>query len=293
MKTKLVRPVLVKDNTELNIGDLCISPRYKGKLLKFGSFENSYSQVCVKQQIVLTSLDSEENIEVGDTFLYQFGPFKSDWEIISCTKENIEGIKDNCKKVIAQQCQLSPKLIEKLFEEYNSTGLKDFEIGMEECFNHICDKYENILYPSDYVNCQGNLVKLFKKNGELAFNVYGKDEYVREYFRNDITRCDSKGYFLPSEKAILIYKPKLTNGFITNIAFIDDKIIYWAKQLEHKSLSLHELVENAKWLINKVAYTESETREIARQASILYLPSDIDEESYNEDFNVWFQKNKK
>jgi hypothetical protein len=32
----------------------------------------------------------------------------------------------------------------------------------------------------------------------------------------------------------------------------EEKIIYWAKQLEHKSLSLHELVENAKWLLRHV-----------------------------------------
>ena len=29
----------------------------------------------------------------------------------------------------------------------------------------------------------------------------------------------------------------------------EEKILYWAKQLEHKSLSVHELVENAKWLL--------------------------------------------
>jgi len=29
----------------------------------------------------------------------------------------------------------------------------------------------------------------------------------------------------------------------------DELILYWAKQLEHISLSLHELVENGKWLI--------------------------------------------
>lgn len=32
----------------------------------------------------------------------------------------------------------------------------------------------------------------------------------------------------------------------------DKKILYWARQLEHKSLSLHELVENAKWLLDNV-----------------------------------------
>jgi hypothetical protein len=32
----------------------------------------------------------------------------------------------------------------------------------------------------------------------------------------------------------------------------EEKIIYWAKQLENKSLSLHELVENAKWLLEHV-----------------------------------------
>lgn len=32
----------------------------------------------------------------------------------------------------------------------------------------------------------------------------------------------------------------------------EEKILYWAKSLEHKSLSLHELVENAKWLLHNV-----------------------------------------
>lgn len=31
----------------------------------------------------------------------------------------------------------------------------------------------------------------------------------------------------------------------------NELILYWAKQLEHKSLSVHELVENANWLIDK------------------------------------------
>lgn len=30
----------------------------------------------------------------------------------------------------------------------------------------------------------------------------------------------------------------------------EEKILYWAKSLEHKSLSVHELVENAKWLLS-------------------------------------------
>jgi len=29
----------------------------------------------------------------------------------------------------------------------------------------------------------------------------------------------------------------------------EEMIIYWSKQLEHKSLSLHEIVENVKWLL--------------------------------------------
>ncbi len=32
----------------------------------------------------------------------------------------------------------------------------------------------------------------------------------------------------------------------------DEKILYWAKQLEGKKLSLHELVENATWLVNHI-----------------------------------------
>lgn len=32
----------------------------------------------------------------------------------------------------------------------------------------------------------------------------------------------------------------------------DEKILYWAKRLEHKSLSVNELVENAKWLLDHI-----------------------------------------
>ena len=39
---------------------------------------------------------------------------------------------------------------------------------------------------------------------------------------------------------------------LSNVNERDTKILYWAKQLEHKSLSLHELVENAKWLLDNV-----------------------------------------
>jgi len=42
------------------------------------------------------------------------------------------------------------------------------------------------------------------------------------------------------------------NEVLPYVSERDAKIIYWAKQLEHKSLSLHELVENAKWLLDHV-----------------------------------------
>jgi len=47
-------------------------------------------------------------------------------------------------------------------------------------------------------------------------------------------------------------KEQKGNGVLPCVSERDEKIIYWAKQLEHKSLSLHELVENAKWLLEHV-----------------------------------------
>ena len=32
----------------------------------------------------------------------------------------------------------------------------------------------------------------------------------------------------------------------------EELILYWAKTVEHKSLSLHELVQNVKWLFTKL-----------------------------------------
>lgn len=43
---KLCRPVFTKCQGLPNVGDLCTSARYPGKLLVFGKFEGSYLAEC-------------------------------------------------------------------------------------------------------------------------------------------------------------------------------------------------------------------------------------------------------
>lgn len=40
--------------------------------------------------------------------------------------------------------------------------------------------------------------------------------------------------------------------WISQKKLINEKILYWAKQLEHKSLSVDELVKNAEWLLSHI-----------------------------------------
>lgn len=143
MKTKLIRPILLESKKDVQLwinlnNKLCFHP--------------SPCKLAGGQQLILISLESNEKIAVGDMCHYGKSLF-----LIETIVDNRTYLRPNdlkiqgkfiydmsyceftsftlLKKVVFQQSQLSPELINKLIEEYNSTGkFEDFEIEMEEFY---------------------------------------------------------------------------------------------------------------------------------------------------------------
>ena len=125
MNTIRIRPLLVESKEIPNVGDLCFSPRYEGKLLVFGNFENSYQNECKKQELILISLE-DEKIE-GNNYVYN-----NKRKIIELFKY-IQGTCEEifCRKVITRQSQIPAEYISKFIEQYNNGSVEDLEIEME------------------------------------------------------------------------------------------------------------------------------------------------------------------
>jgi len=140
MKTKKVKPVLVESESKSCKGDLVIVTQKLG--IHIANTEPSYHN---KQELILISLEDEK---IDDSKERYFESSNGMINIITDKNVNIIG---NYYNIVAYQSQLSPELIQQLVNEYNSDGMKDFEIRMEEKFNlrfytpaggiECCEKY--------------------------------------------------------------------------------------------------------------------------------------------------------
>lgn len=140
MKTKQCKPALVEKKELPHFGDLCFSPRYIGKILIFGNFENSYQDECKKQELILISLDPDDKIEEGELVYIDLAENSRITKVISLEGKhpiyNID-IEEGCaqltslKKIVAIQSQLSPEYRMQFIEEYNKGEVKDVEIELE------------------------------------------------------------------------------------------------------------------------------------------------------------------
>lgn len=133
MKTKLVRPILIETGPGVAFkGQLCLR---SGNHSIFKIKEDTYVGWLNLQQFVLISLDSDDKIEEGESYVYWDGNKYSIRENLNC-KNLPGGTVDAGIKIIAQQSQLSPEYIQQFIEEYNNGEIKDIEIEMHEepCF---------------------------------------------------------------------------------------------------------------------------------------------------------------
>jgi hypothetical protein len=137
MKTKKVRPVLVKGKNKVHDIYMIDNLEYQ--------IDKKISMNGIEQQLILISLE-DEKIEVGDKVHFEI----MNGLIFVKENSNIGYNPDFCKKVIANQDQLSPELIQQLVDEYNNGGMKDFEIEMKDWCDYDDDCTWGGLDNSDY-----------------------------------------------------------------------------------------------------------------------------------------------
>lgn len=147
MKTLRVRPVLVETSEKSRICHL--SPKgIQYKDLRFLEIECSIILNSINYDIVLIS--PNDCAKVGDMYYDEHN------NLVLKATEYTDHEVYLYKKVIANQRQFSDELTEKLVEEYNNGGMKDFEIEIERMYlragkNKDLDSYEPTLSEQGYI----------------------------------------------------------------------------------------------------------------------------------------------
>lgn len=265
MNTITVRPILVKKNNKRpKIGDICKNSIQVFIWCKEHEMYNvletlpDYKNTKV-QKLILISLDSKDKLNINDKVYLDLG------------------------------------------ENSRITTIKNLN-GSHPIFNIDCGCAK-----------RESLKKIIAKQSQIPSEYISK--FIDEYNTGMVNDIKIKGESILNNEIISIYKFnwKLKNGFITidnenipeNIplsdidendicSFPDNKILYWAKQLSNKSLSTQELVENVKWLINKIAYTEDEVKQLFIRRANEFSPSSkpFGDLLLRQDLE-WFNLNKK
>lgn len=184
MKTLRVRPVLVETTDKSRICHLTQKAKHLNWPIALHEIECSIILDSINYDIVLISLDNRDFKE-GDTVYSEV--LDEIFELTNCELiDNLNnGVDSGIFKVIANQKQFSDELTEKLVEEYNNGGMKDFEIEMNDI------TFENSPHSNEVINIISN------------------SELVGSFYKEQTVLCDTivKKY----------NKPKLTNGYITTV----------------------------------------------------------------------------
>lgn len=176
MKTHRIRPILLKKNTEsINIGDLVL-PNNPNKInegnlgIAVRSFEKNDAYSAY--ELILVSLE-DEKIEANDKVYRHYDGGGSHIGIALPKSDELKRVKDKrAFKLIATQNQLSPELIQRLIDEYNNGGMKDFEIEMtvKDCL----ESHEgNTIYEPILAN---GFVTVVNKDSELVYFPFKVDK---------------------------------------------------------------------------------------------------------------------
>ena len=127
---------------------------------------------------------------------------------------------------------------------------------------------------------QGGIMDLFCNAIDKGHNPPITEE-IKKHFPPDFDFLGEKGFVYPYDKnylkipinehsTLLIPKDDLMEKTSN-----EEKIVYWAKNLEHKSLSLHELVEEGKWLVSHCSNIEDNKQyytQLVKEGNLDELP---------------------
>lgn len=153
MKTKLCRPVLVETTDKDNIYNLLSRPN--GNVLKCNTgaeYRRLLSLGWIPKELILISLDPNEEIEKGDICFNESNPDDTRNNLIKISSEIAcynANILPSWKKIIAIQPQLSPEYIQQFIEQYNYGKVEDVQIEMEEMgrMNLLGERKPNVFEP--------------------------------------------------------------------------------------------------------------------------------------------------
>ena len=173
----------VKENIQSGTNRLFIDKFGKLFIDSSFSFYDIIELQLTRQQLIMISLDPNEEIEVGDKYL-------DDCELI---REAFTNDKDywskrpEYQKIITTQDQLSFEYIKQFIEEYNRGEVKDIEVEKVFILDTICSKpcsQQRVKLVDEFVNViDKNKTKLqleFEKQTPTIKNIKGK-EYLQVY----------------------------------------------------------------------------------------------------------------
>jgi len=302
MNTITVRPILVKKNNKRpKIGDICKNAIQVFIWSKEHEMYNvletlpEYKNTEV-QKLILISLDSKDKLNINDKVYLDLAENSR-----ITTIKNLNGShpifnididggcakRESLKKIIAKQSQIPSEYISKFINEYNTGMVNDIKIKGESilCNNEI--NFDMRIY-SFNPKLKNGFITIDKENIPAANKNIPENIPLSDIDENDICSFPAANKNIPEN----IPLSDIDENDICS--FPDNKILYWAKQLSNKSLSTQELVENVKWLINKIAYTEDEVKQLFIRRANEFSPSSkpFGDLLLRQDLE-WFNLNKK
>lgn len=142
---KKCKVVILPTNEKATVKDIVISPRYKGLIQLFGSFENSYKDECKVQHLFVIS---DDEIKIGDWFMnrqYMIETNQKEYEIWLCG--DVKPNSDPHKIIASTDSSLNisalhPSFIEEYIQRYNDGNpIKDVMVEYEDKLH-----YEDTIY---------------------------------------------------------------------------------------------------------------------------------------------------
>lgn len=169
MKTKLCRPILLPTK------DIQSSIIIKGvmpnlcRLISDVIDDDEWIRFGKPQQLILISLDPDENLELNEKVYIELGEFSritritnldNGHPVFSISIEEGQAKRESLKRIIANQSQLSHEYTQQFIEEYNRGEVKDVEIEMEEIGNW---RHGEFVHTKDIPKLTNGFITIVKK----------------------------------------------------------------------------------------------------------------------------------
>jgi hypothetical protein len=223
---------------------------------------------CKNQQLILISTEPYYNIQPGDKVLCTINNKITKCRLKQKSTEDVKSFGMNVGSIDTTDYYFGDSLIPSLVYNYKKI------IATQEQL------------PNDYIQ---RFIQEYNSENVKDVEVEVFEDIVKVY--------DNIGGHPGGHWESNGFKPKLTHGRITIVdkkASIDEKITYWVKNMANKSLSESMLIENVKWLLEKISYSEEEVESLCKTSFEMYMSNDsLTDDELKIKWKTWFEQNKK